>query len=152
MNPTISTNPSLIASYKSLANALTAAEEYKPIFLNNFAPAEPWRKYKYIKELTLPVRVVKFTYTSAQLNMVFIWKVPVSATSEEILNKSTSIRDELQKDIPKYHTRAMRSEFTQSFGSVTGTKCGVLREAYKRLTGDNSAPTNFKELKIDERI
>ena len=152
LNPTISTNPSLIASYKSLANALTAAEEYKPIFLNNFAPAEPWRKYKYIKELTLPVRVVKFTYTSAQLNMVFIWKVPVSATSEEILNKSTSIRDELQKDIPKYHTRAMRCEFTQSFGRITGTKCGVLREAYKRLTGDNSASSNFTELKIDERI
>ena len=151
-NPTISTIPSSIANYKSLSNALTAVEEYKPIFLNNFAPAEPWRKFKYIKELTLPVCVVKFTYTSAQLNMVFIWKVPVSATSEDIINKSTSIRDELQKDIPKYHTRAMRSEFTQSFGRVTGIKCGVLREAYKRLTGDNSASTNQTTLKIDERI
>ncbi|CAL4081078.1 unnamed protein product, partial [Meganyctiphanes norvegica] len=119
-NPTISTNPSLLATYKSLSDALADAEEYKPIFLNNFAPIEPWRKYKYLKGLTFPIRVVKFTYTSAQLNMVFIWKVPVSATSEDILNKSTSIRDELQKDMPQYHTRAMRSEFTQSFGRVTG--------------------------------
>ncbi|CAL4081080.1 unnamed protein product [Meganyctiphanes norvegica] len=75
-NPTISTNPSLLATYKSLSDALADAEEYKPIFLNNFAPIEPWRKYKYLKGLTLPIRVVKFTYTSAQLNMVFIWKVP----------------------------------------------------------------------------
>lgn len=151
-NPTLSTKPSLLAQYKSLSDALLVAEEYKPVFLNKFAPVEPWRKYKYLKGLSLPMRVVKFTYTSAQMNMVFIWKVPVTATSEDILNKSTTIRDELQKDIPKYHTRAMRSDFILSFGRVTGTKSGILREAYRRLTGDKSAPENENSLKIEERV
>ena len=62
------------------------------------------------------------------------------------------IRDELLPYMPTYHTRAMRREFIASFGRVSGTKSAVLREAYKRLTGDASAATNASEKSVDQRI
>ena len=39
-------------------------------------------------------------------------------------------------EMPVYHTRAMQSEFIQSFGHVTGVKSAIIREAYKQITWD----------------
>ena len=50
------------------------------------------------------------------------------------------------------HTRSIRREFISSFGCVTGTKAVVLREAYKRVTGDASALDNHTEHKVDEHL
>ena len=46
----------------------------------------------------------------------------------------------------------MRKEFLQHFGRVTGIKSGILREAYRRLTTDSSAPNTLSESEVDERI
>ena len=54
--------------------------------------------------------------------------------------------------MPVYHTRAMRSEFIYSFGRVTGVKSAILREAYKRLTGDSSAASYESEEIVDKRV
>ena len=54
--------------------------------------------------------------------------------------------------MPVCHTRAMRSEFIYSFGRVTGVKSAILREAYKRLTGDSSAASYESEEIVDKRV
>ena len=46
----------------------------------------------------------------------------------------------------------MRKEFIQHLGRATGMKSGILREAYRELTGDQSAPKTLSEEKGDERI
>ena len=46
----------------------------------------------------------------------------------------------------------MRREFVQSFGSVCNVKSYVLREAYKRLTGDATTPEDSTEKGISKRI
>ena len=61
--------------------------------------------------------------------MYFLWKIPTDVSESGILNKSTEIREKLLKELPIYHTRAMRAEFISSFGRVTGVKSAVLREA-----------------------
>ena len=54
--------------------------------------------------------------------------------------------------MPLYHTRAMRCEFLHLFGTVTNTKGGNLREAYRRLTGDSSAAHDSDKKEVDRRI
>lgn len=46
----------------------------------------------------------------------------------------------------------MRRVFIGSFGRDTGNKVGVLREAYRRLTGDASSSNCAAEAEVDERI
>ena len=82
----------------------------------------------------MPCRVVKYSHTSTKLNMYFLGKIPTHVSETEILNKGTEIRDDLLKELPIYHTRAMRSEFIKSCGRVTGCKTAIRREAYHRLT------------------
>ena len=149
LEPKFSLKPSLAARYKQLANALSDSEEFKPLCVNVFALVELWRKYEYLKALTLPFRVVMFTHTSARQNMIFLRKVPTSTFASELLNKSTEIRDSLLPELSLYHTTAMRSEF---IGKVTGCKNGILREAYRRLTGDKSAARDSSEAEVDRRV
>ena len=58
------------------------------------------------------------------------------ASISVILDTSVKIRDDLRTTLPKYHTRAMRWEFVSAFA--------ILREVYRRLTGDASSPPNNK--------
>jgi hypothetical protein len=92
LEPKFTSKPTLTARYKRLADALADFEDFKPLCVNTFAPVEPWKKYEYLKAMTLPVRVVKFTHTSARQNMIFLWKVPASTSASDLLNKSTEIR------------------------------------------------------------
>lgn len=46
----------------------------------------------------------------------------------------------------------MRKELIQYFGRATGIKSGILLEAYRGLTGDQSAPNTLSDEKVDERI
>lgn len=46
----------------------------------------------------------------------------------------------------------MRREFIHSFGTATHSRPAFLREAYRRLTGDASAPSTAQEEEVDKRI
>ena len=72
--------------------------------------------------------------------------------ARDVLNKSGKLTDELKKQIPVCHTRAMRRDFINCFGMVCNTKNPVLREMYRRLTGDSSSATNTKEANVDQRL
>ena len=79
-----------------------------------------------------------------------MWRVSTDASVKEILNSSIDVRDKLRLNLPEFHSRAMRREFISSFGRVTGTKPAILREAYRRLTGDVSAASSQTEQNDDE--
>ena len=91
-------------------------------------------------------------HSSGKTNVHFVWRVSVDSEETEILNSSVKVRDDLRKTLPSYHTRAMRREFITSFGTMTGTKSAILREAYRRLTGDTAAPNCMIEKQVDERV
>lgn len=43
-------------------------------------------------------------------NTHFIWRIPVDASQEELLNENGRVTVEIHKWIAVYHTRAMRNE------------------------------------------
>ena len=66
--------------------------------------------------------------------------------------KNISVRDGLKMTFPTYSTRAMRQEFVQCFGRFTHDKPALLREMYRRLTGDSSSSANATEAEVNERV
>ena len=135
-----------------LSEAVLTSEMYKVFYINEFSTTDRRKRFEFMKELILPCRFVKYCHTSAEVNMYFLWRIPVDAPEDEILNKSTEIRENLLKIIPKYHTRQMRAEFINSFGRATGCKSAILREAYRRLTGDGSSSRTVDEEAVDKRV
>ena len=81
---------------------------YQVLCVNEFAPADAYKTFAYIRDLILPCRLVKYSHTSTKLNMYFLWKIPTHVSKTEILNKSTEIRDDLLKELPIYHRRAQK--------------------------------------------
>ena len=150
IEPTL--NSTEVARYKSLNDALEHTPSYEVIDLNGFVQMEPWRKYKCMKGLKVRYRCIRYTHVSGKTTLNFVWRVPVYDEKTEVLNKSSELKDSILKEIPLYHTRAMRREFVQSFGSVCNVKSCVLREAYKRLTGDATTPEDSTEKGISKRI
>ena len=80
---------------------------------------------------------------------MFLWKVPVDASESEVLNESIKVTKELKKTFPVYYSKATRCEFIHR---VTSSKSAFPREAYRRLTGDQSCSSNACEQAIDERV
>ena len=58
---------------------------------------------------------------------------------------------QVEKEIPIFHTRAMRKEFRQFCGRLCNMKPAVLRAIYKQFVGDHSAG-GATEAEIDTRI
>ena len=152
LHPKLIAKPTLKIRYGRLSEALLGSDMYQVLCINDYAPADPKQRYVFVKELALPCRTVMYSHTITKLNMHFLWKIPADALESDVLNKSTKIREKLLKELPIYHTRAMRTEFISSFGRVAGCKSAVLREAYRRLTGDCSAARTVDEEGVDKRV
>ncbi len=55
--------------------------------------------------------------------------------------------------LPVYHTRAMKREFVNHYGSLmNGTKPFILRSIYQELTGDASGSRTYDEELVDQRL
>ena len=93
-----------------------------------------------------------YTYTGGNTHLHFIWKVCCSEAEDERMKKNISVRDGLKMTFPTYSTRAMRQEFVQCFGRFTHDKPALLREMYRRLTGDSSSSANATEAEVNERV
>ena len=117
--PSVTTDPTLRARYSAISEKCLTAANYEVISLDEFSPVnDRRRKHDYLQHLVVPVRYVQYTHSTGYINLNFMWKVPENEQVEQILDRSTKVRDELIKNIPKYHTRAMRREFITSFGRV----------------------------------
>ena len=71
------TKPTLLARYKRITEAIVKAEFYTPICIDEFTTTLAWSRHRYMKELTVPVRITKFTHSDGKNNLVFIWKVRI---------------------------------------------------------------------------
>ena len=48
------------------------------------------RQYEYNKELVVPVKCVKYTYTGSRNHLTFLWKVPIECSDTEQLKFVTA--------------------------------------------------------------
>lgn len=144
--------PTKKARFKNLHNALLQVEPYEAIFITEYAPTNRRRRHEYIEQLIFPCKTMRYSYTGQQTHLHFIWKINAHDSETQRQQRNDNIKEKLKKDFPVYHSRCMRREFIEHFGRATGVKCGVLREAYKRLTGDASQPNSLSEKEVFERI
>ncbi|CAB3995273.1 Hypothetical predicted protein [Paramuricea clavata] len=80
-----------------------------------------------------------------------VWKVP--GQDPDSLCQSQHTIEIVKKQIPTFHTRAMRQSLMQKYGRVApNIKPAVLRSLYRDLTDDSSAATNEHMAEIDERV
>jgi hypothetical protein len=145
--------PNLTAIYQPMYDALLKCKDDEPICVNDFAPADRRRRYEFVHKMKVPCKAILYTHSdSGPANLHFLWRVSEFIEQGELLNEAHTISKTIVKDLPKYHSRALRKEFTDCFGRATNCKAAFLREAYHRLTGDASAPETRKQAEVDERI
>ena len=61
--------------------------------------------------------------------------------------------EDIKREIPVYHTRAMKQEFYKLIGCVSpNSKPYLLRSIYQSLSGDNLASRTTPEKEIDKRL
>ena len=139
-------------TYGNLKDALMRSEYFEVIFLEEFKPSVKWKKHRFLQNLVVPCKTVRYTYTSSTGNLDFAWRVPTSFDDTSLLARNMKIVDDLRKEVPTYHSRAMKRTFVQSFGTVVNCKPMFLRKAYSMLTGDSSAARTTDEMEIDKRV
>lgn len=105
-----------------------------------------------MKQIVVPVKCIKFPFIGRKEHLVFIRKVDNSDSESFILSNIMESSSRLRKHLPVNHTRAMRREFLGMFGNQIHGKTGFLREAYRRLTGDNSISVNYSTNEKDKRF
>lgn len=132
--------PVIIDRYKSLELKLSSFLFYEPLLVNDFAPVNRQKRYRYILELSMRYQTETYSYSAG--NYVgashFVWRTPPCAD----FNASKQVMSNIDKQIPMYHTRMMRREFQSRFEGLVSTKPVVMQEMYRFLTGDRTQVVN----------
>ena len=144
--------PTKAARYRALHQALLHSKPYEAIFFNDLTPIDRRHSNEYVNELVFPVKTVRYTYTGLQTSFHFLWRVNINDSESQFQQMNDKTKTALRQQFPTYHNRAMKKNFVQHFGRATGVKSGILREAYRRLTVDQSAASNVLEEETDKRI
>ena len=156
---TIEAKSNTISSLAFLDEMIERLELYTPVLLNDEANVSKMAKharynfFEKLKKNGLTHACVYFKYTpNAGIETYhFIWKVP-NDPSERDDSKYVSISASISSNIPTYHTRLMKTEFKQHFGSICHVSKSVFRAMYSYLTGDQSISSHTKSKKVDARI
>ena len=95
--------------------AIKSSPYYNKVFVNDYTPDDKRRRYLFMRELekgvSEPIYLFTYTHQSHVGNYHFIWKV--SSSISDISNSSDNLRiiKEEIKEIPVYHTCAMKRVF-----------------------------------------
>ena len=66
----------------------------------------------------------------------FVWKIPEDVSEEVLSAGNSSALHKIEPSLPLYHTRALRKQFFEEMKLFNTAKPAVLREMYRRLTGE----------------
>ncbi len=137
-------------AYLEVEEVLSTANEYEPVFLNDFAPDDRYQRRHWIDNLRLqfPVMMYKYAIGSSVGTMCFAWKVPHNidhTTISQIIAKLNSTQS-------VYATRAMRKDFLDKYNRLAKTPKGVPRSMYKTFMEDSSASNRAAEKEVDDRV
>ena len=137
-------------------DTVTAAGLQNPVELGPLLPVDRRRRYDWLEAIrqgvSVPLIQVTYAPSSNIGNLMWVWHTDVCDINSA-LQSSQPIIENLKKDIPQYHSRAMRRAAFEKFGLVIKTtKKSALRYLYKDLLGDSSASANLEESEIDARV
>jgi len=80
---------------------------------------------------------VLYSYSSGNSlgTLHFIWKVPDDISAEDLTKHNHECLRQIQPNLPLYHTRAMKKEFSSKVSLLKGMRPAVMRGIYRLLTG-----------------
>ena len=110
-----------------LLQVLDNAAYFEHIFVNDHLPTDVKERHKslcILKENGLPLKTVFFTYAAGNNvgNYHYIWKVPEDSSEAEMLKELSRIEAQIHNDLPTFHTRMMRKQFSSLVGRLVRPK------------------------------
>ena len=94
--------------------AVSSAPCYHKICVSDYSPQDKRRRYFFIQELqkglTSPIFLFTYTHHSNVGNYHFVWKAPSPLHEGASTCENLCLIEEIKKEIPVYHTRAMKRE------------------------------------------
>lgn len=145
---------SLSPLLNDIDQALEKLEFYQVLSVREYSPKDNRRRYLFIQELehglSKPIFFLTYSHRSNVGNYHFIWKVPQPVHEEACSIENSRIIGEIKKQIPVYHTRAMKQQFCDMYGRIS--RPYILRNIYCALTNDQSASRTTAEKEVDDRV
>ena len=156
--------PAIEAEYRPLQIQLDREEQFVPVFVNDYTPADQRyagssivdnldmnlfgmlffrRRRYYIDSLKngqcLRCDTVLFAYSTGNClgTIHFIWRVPEGNDVATLTAGNAECYRKIQPSLPTYHTRAMRKHFFDQVHLLQCGKASTLRGIYKLLTGES---------------
>ena len=126
---------------KSIEDGICDMPFYNFIPITNLLPSDYSQKHRAVdllisSGLSFPTILLVYAPGSNVGNAHFLWRVPPDADSAECFEQSQACIEEIKKQLPTFHSRAMRSALYQKFGRVSPhVKPSALHYFYKELTG-----------------
>ena len=126
-------------SLQDLLRDLEQLPDLVSVSVEQFSPSSAKEKYQYLQTLkfnglTFPTALLTYSHGNNIGSLNFIWRV--QSSSESSFSDCQSVIENVKKNIPTYHTRAMRRELFSLFGRLTSSvKPAVMRHIYRTITG-----------------
>ena len=128
--------PSLLSD---LQNHLEKTPLLEYVAVEDYCPGNSRAKYNFLRTLktvgvSFPTALLSYTHGNNVGNLHFMWKV--ASTDDSSFTDCQKVIEAVKKEIPVYHTRAMRKAMFDVFGRVTSSlKPAAARHIYRVFTG-----------------
>ena len=125
---------------------------YEALYLNDFAPDDRFERRKWFTSMSLsfPIMLYKYSYGNNLGTLIYGWKIPVDVSPDETI--ISRIFAHLTQQQSFYSSRAMRQDFVNKYSRLAGTPKMILRNIYRNLLHDSSAPEYRSEAVVDENV
>ena len=114
-------------------DAVQKCEAYEVVAVEEYAPSDRKKRYKFIQDLSqgLVKWCVFYTYSVGGPvgNYHFVWHLPPKVSMEAALCENQKVIASIQSTAPTYHHRALRQELISYFGRLSSSSnLALLRE------------------------
>ena len=149
MKGALRTDQKIIDRYSAVEKLLIGKDMYSPELINEVLPLDRKDRYLFMKNIQLPINVEIYSYYRGNDmgTLWFIWKCGPGVD----MKTSNDVLHQIEKEIPVYHTRAMKREFKDKFSLVINNRT-ILNSVYAYLTGDHSAQPSEISKAVQARL
>ena len=139
------------SDYADLEKNLRSLAFCKPVFLNDYSPADRFKRRSWLASLALPYPtcLYRYAYGNNLGTLSYTWKIPYGPLDQTAIS---CVFANLSKQQVTYSTRAMRREFLQRYNRLVKTPKSVLCNIYRTLLNDGSHASCSVEAEVDERV
>lgn len=125
-------------SYLQLQSILDSKQPYEPMFVNELAPSDQYKRWHWFSNIQLRYPVMMYCYAHGNNlgTLSFVWKATDDGVDQ---TKVARVITKLNKEQSFYATRDIRHEFLEKYNRRAHVSKALFHNMYKTLTSDQSA-------------